>query len=221
MCDLGRSITPPQLASLDVTALLSAHARVIFVHVQKTGGQSIDQILRDALPDAHQPGNASLRHPRLQQILNKHPEARTYWIFGFVRNPWDRLLSWHSRILQRTEAEREAHKPWRVVQDEYPQFEKFVLRGLDDDRLSYLRQPQVSYLRTRTRVADYVGRQEAFDTDVRAVCARLRIDPPAELPHVNDSDHRRPAYRDVYTPAARDRVAQVFAPDVAAFGYEY
>lgn len=204
-----------------MTALVSDEARAVFVHVQKTGGQTLSHLLVGALPDARQPIRESLKHPPLQQILSRHPEVRGYWIFGFVRNPWARLLSWHSRIMARTEEEQARHRLWGIVHAEYPSFEDFVLGGLDDDRLAQLSRPQASFLRTTTRVADFVGRQETFDADVRAIFARLSLPLPGDLPEVNASGSKARDYRDAYSSAAREKVATVFERDVAAFGYEF
>ncbi len=209
--------------------MVSHEARVLFVHVQKTGGMTIDAHLRAALPDATgvNTGGGG-RHVRLGRVLRAHPDLAHYWIFGFVRNPWARLLSWHSMILRREEAAAagdaeaarriERNALWHTVLRDHRDFESFVLRGLGE--LPTLDWPQVSYLQSKHRIADFIGRQESFDADLRAVCARLGLEPPTEVARTNAAPEPTD-YRDAYTPAARDKVAEVFARDLQAFGYEF
>ena len=78
---------------------------------------------------------------------------------------------------------------------------------------------QLSYLQSKGRVADFIGRQETFDADMRAVIARIGLE-PAEVGRVNAAPEPG-RYRDAYTPATRDKVAQVFRRDLRAFGYEF
>ncbi len=209
--------------------MVSPGARVLFVHVQKTGGSTVDRILQEALSDAQRPrGYRRRRHPRLREVLRRHPDLADYWIFGFVRNPWDRLYSWHSMILRRGEeaaagdegvAGQIAHnRLWRPVLADYRDFERFVLEGLHE--LPWVGWPQLSYLRTRSRRADFIGRQERFDDDMRVVLERLGVDWPGEMPWQNAAGDGR-EYRDAYTPAMRDRIADVFAPDIREFDYAF
>ena len=209
--------------------MVSHEARVVFVHVQKTGGSTIDAYLRAALPDG---GGVNAdgggRHARLRRILNNNPDLTHYWIFGFVRNPWARLLSWHSMILRRRDeaaagdrsTRRRIRKNgiWRAVIRDYPDFEDFVLRGLDE--IPTVGWPQVSYLQSRNRIADFIGRQETFDADMRAVLARIGLEVPTEFSRTNAAPAQHD-YRDAYTQAMTDKVAQVFRRDLRAFAYEF
>ena len=76
--------------------LISDERRMLFVHIPKTGGASVEQLLREMCPDARSVGKQ--RHARLRRILTQHPELEGYWSFGFVRNPWARMVSWYAMI---------------------------------------------------------------------------------------------------------------------------
>lgn len=204
---------------------ISDSHQLLFVHVQKTGGVSMERVLAEHIPDLRQVGPA--RHYTLSQILKWEPELRTYWIVGFVRNPWARMLSWWSMIRDVQTAVSQGvdsvgtrqmtrNRFWQAVA-KYPDFETFLDRGPQEHKR--LRRPQVEYLSTRTRRADFIGRTESYEADVRAVLARLGYPVPTMLPHANRSEHG--SYRDHYSPAARDRVAEVFRKDIDAFGYEF
>jgi hypothetical protein len=208
--------------------IVSHPARVLFVHVQKTGGSTVQNVLLDRLPGAEKlAGLPGAKHAHLRAALRAQPELSTYWTFGFVRNPWARLWSWWSMIARRDDqrdegsawAERriENNPFWSGVLADLPDFEAFVLRG--PERFARLRTPQLRYLRTPRRTADLIGRTESFTADLVRICDRLGIDPPPEEPRRNAGGSG--GYRDQYTPAMRDRVAQLFAPDLAEFGYEF
>ncbi len=69
------------------------------------------------------------------------------------------------------------------------------------------------------RRADFIGRTETFRADFDEVCDRLGIAPPPEEPRRNAGPGG--SYRDHYTPAMRERVADLFAVDVREFGYDF
>jgi Sulfotransferase family len=192
--------------------VVSHEARLVFVHVQKTGGLTVEKCLLDALPGAVRP--AGQRHFPLDRIHREQPDLISYWTFGFVRNPWARMWSWWSMIQRRRKVER---NPFWMGVLAYPDFETFVLRGPEE--FKRMRRPQIDYLRSKHRSADFIGRTETLDADLARVCEHVGIEAPSTVERLNVG----PAvdYRDQYTPRMRDRVAQLFAPDVLRFGYEF
>jgi hypothetical protein len=210
--------------------IVSHPARVLFVHVQKTGGSTVQSVLLDRLPGAEKlSGLPGAKHARLAAALEKDPGLATYWTFGFVRNPWARLWSWWSMIARRDEqrdgghawaSKRIANNPFWAGVLELGTFEAFVLEG--PDRFERLRTPQLAYLRTEQRSADFIGRTETLVDDLAQACAHLGLEPPPEAPRRNADRTAAPAsYRDHYSPAMRDRVAELFEPDLHEFGYEF
>jgi hypothetical protein len=79
--------------------------------------------------------------------------------------------------------------------------------------------PQVDYLVDGTRRADFIGRQESLEDDLHQVYDHLGL-PWLPLTSVNISPGDLD-YHEVYTPSSRKRVAELFDPDVRAFGYEF
>lgn len=203
--------------------LISPRHKVLFVHVQKTGGITIGKLLRERIPDArHVRGLPDRRHSTLEAALQAHPELADYWKFGAVRNPWARLYSWYSMAVARTEGKdpsEYANNPFYAgVAQHASDFEWFVMKGPEEfDRL---RRPQVDYLRGPSGEVDFVARTETLSEDLKVVYARLGWeDSPEDAPRRNVGSHG--SYRDAYTPAMRDNVARVFAADIEAFGYEF
>ncbi|ABL82449.1 MULTISPECIES: sulfotransferase family 2 domain-containing protein [unclassified Nocardioides] len=207
--------------------VISDAQRFLFVHVQKTGGSTIDKRLDDVLPDAR--GVKGLdRHAMLGKILQTEPALASYWIVGYVRNPFARLLSWYrmvERLEDRAAKGRKGSQQFfqgksfiKAVAETYPDFESFILKGTED--WPRLRTPQINYLTTKAgRRADFIGRQESLEADLRAVFARFEL-PWEPLQSVN-VDRHRPDYRELYTQSMRRRVEDVFARDLAAFDYSF
>lgn len=202
--------------------LISDHHRMLFVHVQKTGGVSIDRMLRAHIDDLRA---VSARHATLGRILKAEPELHAYWTFGFVRNPWTRMVSWWSMIEKWNKFSgprsgkdhgEKAMNPFWVAADSYHDFEEFVMRGPDEHRR--LRMPQIDYLTAKHRRVDFIGRTETFNADIRAVLARFDL-PLIEPEQHNVSKHG--GHQSYYTDATRERIGDIFAKDVELFGYEF
>jgi hypothetical protein len=207
--------------------LISDAHRMLFIHIPKTGGASVEQVLREALPDARTIGKE--RHPRLRRALEQAPEASDYWTFGFVRNPWARMYSWWSMIDRwnhrlgpasgkpqtETDGTRAGNPLWRAVA-EYADFDEFILRGTAE--IPRLAMTQASFLRTPERTADFVGRTERLADDLAVVQKQLGL-PVAQPPRRNSWSKGR--WQDAYTPDTRSRIAEVYAEDLDAYGYEF
>jgi len=200
--------------------------RVLFVHVQKTGGQSIEHLLRRHLPDARKvSGLPGAKHATYEAALAAHPELGDYWAFGFVRNPWARMWSWY-QMIERRQATAEGGNDWvatRIERNDFwsgvlehcPDFESFVMEGTD--RFARLRRPQLDYLRSGERQVDFIGRTESLARDVGVVGERLGFATDVEQRNAGGSGD----FRVHYTPAMRDRVAALFEVDLRAFGYAF
>jgi hypothetical protein len=74
-------------------------------------------------------------------------------------------------------------------------------------------------LRTKNRTADFIGRTESFDTDLAIACERIGIPPPEQMPRHNAGPGGD--WRAQYTPAMRQRVADLYEIDLRTFGYEF
>jgi hypothetical protein len=98
-----------------------------------------------------------------------------------------------------------------------PDFEAFVMKG--PEQFARLRTPQLRYLEAGERRADFIGRTETFSEDLVRACERLGIEPPPQQPRRNAGPST--SYRDQFTPVMRDRVAELFEPDLREFGYEF
>lgn len=196
--------------------IVSHRARAIFVHIQKTAGSSIEAALRDHDPEAGSHFVGGRRHVHaveLRDAVGRDVWGR-YFKFAFVRNPWDRLVSWYQMCM-------EAQQPnafCRYVRDGFPTFESFVTGATSGpgakttrNQLDYVSDPAGGV------IVDFIGRYETLQADFATVAARIGI--AGNLAWVNASRHG--AYRDYYDDVTRAIVARRFARDVAAFDYRF
>lgn len=213
----------------------------VYVRVPKTGSSSIVATLfperwptavsRDA-PDywlydkSHVPLNMMKDTITTEQFNN-------YFKFGFVRNPYDRLVSsymyYNDWFLYNKE-----HRP-------YPSFKQFVYAMLEDqmtpnDRVKY--SLQYPYLVG----CDYVGRYETLQSDFDHVCEVLNIqtkplptlnklypwrrETPEEGPsmynyHVNNPLPVRKHYSTYYDEEILSIITPVLQQDLDCYGYSF
>jgi len=177
----------------------------VFAHVPKTGGISV----RAALAPFE---DCRLRdmetHDTLAALLARHPETQALFKFAFVRNPWDRMVSFHAYAR-------------RYLARAMPVFGTLsfdaMLRALDRGeawtRTIHAFRPQGEI----ASGADFTGRFERLAADFARACRHVGIAPA--LPCKNATEHR--PYSACYNNWGRDFVAARYADDVAAFGYRF
>lgn len=189
---------------------------------------SVTRVLKAHLPDAQQLKLPKGRHASLEEGVAAKPEFRDYFAFGFVRDPWARLYSWYAMIQRRGKAAASGHPRfsrlvksndlWRHVLEQEWSFEDFVLRGLEER--PELRAPQASYLVGPTKKADFIGRTERLELGIREALRLAGVPWNGSLESRNVSPDSA-NHRLRYTPEMRDRVADVFRPDIEMFGYAF
>jgi len=179
---------------------------VIFVHINKTGGSSIETAL--GLPFQH------LTALELRDYLGSARWERRF-SFAFVRNPWDKVASHYNYRVRTNQT---------GLRDHPVEFNEWVRLAYDEHDPRYYDQPkmfmpQVDWISDANGqiIVDYVGRFENLSGDFRDVCEKIGRD--AQLPHEKQSSNRD--YRTAYTAKSADTVARVFARDIAEFGYSF
>ncbi|MCX7558908.1 sulfotransferase family 2 domain-containing protein [Sulfitobacter sp. F26204] len=213
--------------------IISRGRSYIFVHIPKTGGTSLALALEErAMKDDIMLGDtpkAVKRRRRVKDIktsgrLWKHAglsdidglvdahEIAEMFTFTLVRNPWDRLVSYYHWLKEQTFDHPAVHLA------KAQSFEGFLA---DPITLTTQRQwPAASYMRDVNgveRCTSYI-RLEHFEQDSAALIAHLGFD--LVMPWENRS-HRTTGYRDYYSTAMRDAVAESCTEDILRFGYTF
>jgi len=212
--------------------ILSESGKFIFVHIQKNAGTSIEGILRRRFSDVMLWHG---RHGHARSGIRDIGRSRwdRYYSFTFVRNPWDRMVSWYSMIqqeLKKLPADRQASaKPfaspfWNQVVTNSHDFDSFLHNCTEpvfDGRcLKSYAFNQLDYLLDEAGdlAVNFVGRFENLQADSSTVFDHLGIG-PGDLPTFNVSQHGH--YSQYYTGTTRDLVAERFQRDIESFGYRF
>lgn len=204
--------------------IVSHHHRFVFAAVPKTGTHSVRRALRAHLgpDDIEQVGlfvNSRFPFAELAQIGHGHlglAQVRPYvgdtvldgyLKFAFVRNPFDRFVSYCAFMTRANGAF--AQDPQRVMRHVL-----FELRPLEH----VLFKPQSTFLvdGDGRLLTDMIGRVETMQASYDAICARIGIATEA-LSQTNSS--RRGNYREYYDQQMIDAVAALYADDLRNFGY--
>lgn len=208
--------------------------RFIFVHIPKTGGTSLmlaleARAMKDDLPIGDTPkarqrkrrlkgietSGRLWKHSRLSDIygLATADEIESFFTFTLVRNPWDRLVSYHA---------------WLQMQDfDHPAVA--LARRLDFS--AFLNSPEIIKSFRASPAASYVSdangieragmylQLEHLGRDIPALEARLGLRLP-DIGRINTSGRNRD-WRGYYSDADAALVADFAAADIARFGYTF
>ena len=187
--------------------------RALFIHVPKSAGRSVVRGLFDVKSVEHAPAEW---YQQLDPV-----KYQRYFRFTFVRNPWDRAVSAYTYLGKGGSAASEEDTHWAAFVSGFDSFDDFICQWLNRDNAmrNALFTPQVVFLKNMFGCLDmdFVGRFESLQQDFDTVAQKLGVD--ARLPHLNQS--RSANYQSFYTERSRQRVAQVYAEDIEAFGYSF
>jgi hypothetical protein len=205
--------------------IISLQHRFVFVAIPKTGTHAVRRALRGHLgpQDMEQVGLFVQRKfpiPELARIQHGHftlQQVRPYFSpeefagffkFAFVRNPFDRFVSYCAFI---TRAEGQFERDPKGVM-------RHVLANPPLRHILF--QPQHSFVTDADGklLTDQLGRVEEMQPSYDRIAARIGIE-SQPLEKVNTSQRRD--YRDYYDQGLIDGVAKLYAPDLEYFGYEF
>jgi len=192
-----------------------ATKRCIFVHVPRVAGTSINRALY----------GRTLGHYSAADIRRRFPDLyERSFVFAFVRNPWDRVLSaYRFAVRGRTES-MGMRNPIQYQIREFETFERFLFEWLakrDTCKSDFVFQPQhIFVLDSRgEQIVDFVGRFESLSADINYVesCLECSLD----VAHCNRAGEVG-AYRDAYTSKSMIEVVQrIYQQDIQQFNYVF
>jgi chondroitin 4-sulfotransferase 11 len=192
--------------------------KYLFICVPKTASISI----QFSLGHGHNIPEPPLYHQTLAQALEWHPDAVDYFKFGFVRNPWARLISLYKDFtIKRIHQYSGKVRHDQPLFSEFRNFEDFCLRVHETDwKDDVFLRSQSAYLCVDGELAaDFVGRFENLQQDFEYICSKVGVEP--DLLKMNEGKYDNSDYRKYYTVAAREAVAKQYAEDVERFQYAF
>ena len=205
--------------------IISPNHKYVFVAVPKTGTHAVRQALRPhmgagdmeqvglfvkrqfPIPDLAKVGHGHISLEQLRKFMDP-AKFSEYFKFAFVRNPFDRFISYCSFITR----ERGAFKtdPQKVM--------RRVLANPPSEHVLFW--PQNTFLvdGEGKLLTDYVGRVETMQQSFEFIASKIGV-PAVQLDKVNATE--RSAYRDYYDQELIDGVAKLYADDLRLFEYDF
>ncbi len=212
--------------------VISHKYKCIFVEVPKTGSTSVRAILGKAIrPHLNLWENKKLmenywtqlggrRNRVLESLYLMRSKARrneigarqfqSYFKFGFVRNPWDRVVS----LYERAEALQLKEKMTFGEFVDWIEYSSSTCVHSSPHRyqLDWFVDPNGKVL------ADFIGRFEHLEEDWAFVAEKLGI--AERLPHSRPNARAR-HYTEYYDERTREIIGRKFKVDVERFGYAF
>lgn len=206
--------------------IVSHQNRFIFAAIPKTGTHSVRHALREHLgPDDMEQARLFVEKkfpiPEIARMGHGHvslAEVRPflgeqmfddYLKFAFVRNPFDRFISYCAFATSREGSfERDPKRVMRHFLFTAPPHRHIIFR------------PQHMFITDAggNLLADEIGKVEEMQRSYDRIAARIGI-ASTPLDHANRS--RRGDYRDYYDQELIDGVARIYGRDIELFGYDY
>ena len=186
-----------------MSLLLNRFNKWAFIHIPKTGGTSINHVLKKDKETEVITGHDSLR------ILT---DVSDYYIFTIIRNPFTRIASGYNAECRK----------WGYV--EFGDF----LKKVNENDSWYL--PQVFYInagKLEDRKITFIGRYENYINDVNKIFSKINV--TEEIPHLNRNPiyDRQPSlnqekyYKFLYTEEwMKDWVRERYSNDFKIFNYD-
>ncbi len=186
------------------------------------------------------------------QIKSHNPEIwDSYFKFAFVRNPWDRVVSWYFHALKRGiilpnniayktadkldfgrhKMKQLSGKFTSVFSSPTKEFKKWLLNDFEKTTTvitpGSLKEPLHAMLPCLDWVSDEQGKiiidfvGRFENINSDFETVSKKIGVDVKLPHVYKSENRKKDYREYYDDVTREFVAEKFKKDIDFFGYTF
>ena len=198
--------------------VVSEEKKFIYMKIARTGGTSIHRFrIEKKISDIF---NLKDNYERTKEWLEDldDEKLKDYFIFTFVRNPWDRLVSVYFYF-----------KKQELIGQEIS-FENFIKNNMFEDStpprpeldesnsLKAHSLPQYLYVEDEgKKFVNFIGRFESLEKDWKIVAKKIGIND--ELPHENKTNHEH--YTKYYNEEMKNIVAKKYKRDIELFGYKF
>ena len=176
--------------------------KFIYMKAPRTGGTSIlRQTLEPAIHSIFHFKDAPQRFDRWRRQITGE-RLKEYFIFTFVRNPWDRFISISCYL----------GVPIRRLAKKFRELQR-------DEAIRMHSVPLYQYAHCDGELfPDFVGRFERLQQDFARIATRLGL-PRQRLPHASRTEHAH--YSRYYDVELKQRIAEIYADDIRAFEYRF
>lgn len=199
----------------------SAHwkaAKVIFIHIPKNGGTSINNALYGRF----------MGHYKFSDIEYWKPQlVKQFPCFAISRNPWDRLFSAYKFAKAGDNVDKSSSivisPNVRSEISRYNTFEEFVLEWLPNRNLSKednVFKPQVDFIRPKryTDLDPFIGKLENLSGTIDFL--ENLLGKKIDIGHENKTTNLG-SYKDHFSTKMRELTTQAYYSDIIRFNYEF
>lgn len=208
--------------------MISHKHKCIFVHIPKTGGTSIEEVIwplkTDRIEENLWMGFVDSYHNKYQTGALQHLTASQirsevgslvfdeYYKFTVVRNPWEKAVS-QFMYLKKRKYLRDF-----IGMSRWASFKKYLKLISKKTHVQWMKQSDFLVDSEGGLLVDEILRFEDLDSDFQKVKLKLGFS-SLELPHVNKSERKR--YSEYYDQESIQMVQDLYASDIAMFDYKY
>ena len=201
------------------------------LRIKHTSIESLGKWKRRSYPPGTFPGVLYAKTGRCSRLITLHSNfvnLEDVYSFGFVRNPYERVVSsyyLHSndQLINYWASENPStwHRP-----ENFKDYLRFLLtQDLNPDAIfsseqTLLAGAQYPFLIDEERKirADFIGKVENLQDDLSFVCEKIGV-PNMKVPHVNKTNHKH--YTEYYDKEAVDIVSTLYQRDIEIFDYKF
>ena len=211
--------------------MICRERKIIFVHIPKTGGTSIEDLFwprhkykrnernlwmgfRRPMYNKYQTGG--LQH-LTASLIQKEVGAREFgkcFKFSFVRNPWDKVVSQYLYITKRKDLQDFIGMESGYCLKQYLECIQKKVHVQWEEQYKFIEDDCGKVL------VDWIGKFENISSDIDALKTLLKLDFHEKLPHANKSDSRL-HYSNYYDLDSKEMVEQMYKKDIHRFGYVF
>jgi hypothetical protein len=189
-----------------------------FIHIPKTGGNTITNWMRDNFDI-----EVSKRKQHADVAVAQERFGNLGWTFCVVRNPWDYMVSWYTFKIYLCNAyiKNINEMPDKIVPEKEKwnlEIQKEKLKKLEQGFEPWLIQTGVVEQHRWAKNCNYVMKIENLNEDFKKVQERLNCFVP--LGFANKTPNRS-RYQDYYNSKTKDIVYQNYKEDVTTYNYEF
>ncbi|MEL7035840.1 MAG: sulfotransferase family 2 domain-containing protein [Cyanobacteria bacterium J06592_8] len=215
--------------------MISYRYKCIFVHIPKTGGTSIEDLVwpksEDRIesnlcrgfvkPYCNKYQTGGLQHLLGRQIKQEVGENifNSFFKFTIIRNPWEKAISQFSYMKKRQDL-----RDW-IGMSEDDCFKKYL--SLIQKKAHVQWEPQYKFVfdEQGKQIVDFVGRLENFENDAYKILDKIGMRTKIlgirvkKIPHNNKSN--RLHYTEYYDAESKEIIEDLYRQDIEVFNYSF
>ncbi len=219
-----------QTVSTDIIKTMISHNyKCIFVHIPKTGGSSIenviwplksDRVVENLWMGLVRPYYNKYQMDGLQHLTSNQIKTEvgskvfsSYYKFSVVRNPWEKAVS---QFIYTKHKRKDLRKI--IDMTKWTSFEKYLNLISENEHTHWMKQVNFICDKNGTIMVDKIIRFENIEKEFELIRQHLGIQ-NITLPHVNKS--KRKHYTKYYNKRTIQIISNLYKEDIELFNYTF